>query len=112
MLDGTSPGYGNHPHYDIDQQVEAVLHDAEEYNEHDDEDYEDVSIYSSDDEELSDDYSSINPASESNDVLDQDNAVRHHRAAFYKMYVPMFRSVKTGTCLITNNKYDMLVNLL
>ncbi len=28
------------------------------------------------------------------------------------MYVPMFRSVKTGTHLITNNKYDMLVNLL
>ncbi len=94
MLDGKSPGYGNHPHYDIDQQVEAVLHDAEGYNEHDDEDYEDVSIYSSDDEELSDDYSSINPASESNDVLDQDDAVRHHRAAFYQNVCPHVQKCK------------------
>ncbi len=90
-----------------------IVHDAEEYVEADDEDYEDVSIYSSDDEELSDDYSSIDPAHESyNDMLDKDDAVWHHRAAFYRMYVPMFRSVKTGTPLKTNKKYDMLVNLL
>jgi hypothetical protein len=49
----------NRPRYDIDQQVEAVLCNAEEYDEHDDEDYEDVNIYSSADEELSDYYSSI-----------------------------------------------------
>jgi hypothetical protein len=111
---GESPGRGNRPRYDIDQQVELVLRDdAEEYVEDDDEDYDDVSSYSSDDEELSDDYSSIDPGCESyNDVLDQDEAVQHHRAAFYRMYVPMFRSVKTGTHLITNAKYDMLVNLL
>ncbi len=76
MSDGESPGQGNDPCYNIDQQVEAVLHDAEKYDEHDDEDYEDVSIYSSDDEELSGDYSSIDPGSESyNDVLDQGDAV-------------------------------------
>jgi hypothetical protein len=113
MSDSESPGHGNRPHYDIDQWVEVVLHDAEEYDEHDDEDYEDVSIYSSDNEELSDGYSSIDIACESyNDSLDQDDAVQHHRAAFYRMYVSMFRSVKTGTHLITNNKYDILVNLL
>jgi hypothetical protein len=54
----------------------VIVHDAEEYVEADDEDYEDVSIYSSDDEELSDDYSSIDPAHESyNDMLDKDDAV-------------------------------------
>jgi hypothetical protein len=111
---GESPGRGNRPCYDIDQQVEVVLcDDAEEYVEANDEDYDDVSSYSSDDEQLSNDYSSIDPGCESyNDVLDQDEAVQHHRAAFYRMYVPMFRSVKTGTNLITNAMYDMLVNLL
>jgi hypothetical protein len=73
-----------------------VLHDdAEEYVEDDDEDYDDVSSYSSDDEQLSDDYSSIDPGCESyNDVLDQDKAVQHHRAAFYRMYHA--RSVATN----------------
>ncbi len=75
-----------------------VLHDKEGYDEHNDEDYEYVRIYSFDDEELSDDYSSIDLTCESyNDVLDQDEAVQHHRAASYRMYVPLFRNVKTAT---------------
>ncbi len=56
---------------------------------------------------------SLDPQAEAfNDVLDQDNVVRHHREAFYRMYLPMHRSVKEGTHLITNAKYYMLVNML
>jgi hypothetical protein len=90
-----------------------ILCDAEVKDEEEDEDYDDVSVYSPDDEELSDDYYDIDQERESyNDVLDEDNAVQHQREAFYKMYTPILKSVKTSTHLITNKKYDMLVNLL
>jgi hypothetical protein len=70
-------------------------------------------VYPPDDEDLSDDYDDIDPDCESyKDVMDEDDVVQHHRKAFYKMYIPIFKSVKTGTHLITNNKYDMLVSLL
>ena len=120
MSDGESPGRGNRQRldeygHDIDiyEQLELILGDVEEDNEDEDEDYEDVSAYSSDDEDLSDDYDDIDPDRESyKDVLDEGDAVRHHRKAFYKMYIPMFKRVKDSSHLITNEKYDMLVNLL
>jgi hypothetical protein len=99
MSDGGSPGCGNHwrvdeHDQDIYQQLELTLCDAEKEDEDEDEDYDDFSIYSPDDEDLSDDYDNINLECVSyNVVLDQDDAVWHHRAAFYKMNTPMLKSV-------------------
>ena len=71
MSDGESPGRGNRQHldeygHDIDiyEQLELILGDVEEDNEEEDEDYEDVSAYSSDDEDLYD-YDDIDPDHES-----------------------------------------------
>jgi hypothetical protein len=65
------------------------------------------------DAELSSDYGSINSVEESyNDVLDNQDAVQHHRVAFYRMYLPLYQKVKCGTHLIDDAKFEELVKLL
>ncbi len=45
-------------------------------------------------------------------MLDNKDAVQHHRVAFYRMYVPLYQKVKSGTHLIDDAKYEELVKLL
>ncbi len=45
-------------------------------------------------------------------MLDNQDAVQQHREAFYRMYLPKYRSVKGGTHLIDDDKYAELVTLL
>jgi hypothetical protein len=70
------------------------------------------SNYPSDDSdaELSSNYGSINTVEEAyEDVLDNQDAVQHHREAFYR---PLYQKVKTDTHLIDDAKYEELVKLL
>jgi hypothetical protein len=63
--------------------------------------------------ELSSDYGSINSVEEAyTDVLDNQDAVQHHREAFYRMYLPLYHKVKAGANLINDAKYEELVKLL
>jgi hypothetical protein len=58
------------------------------------------------DAELSSNYVSINMVEEAyNDVLDNQDAEQHHRVAFYRMYLPLYQKVKSGTHLIDDVKY-------
>jgi len=62
---------------------------------------------------LSSDYGSINTKEEAyTDVLDNEDAVQNHREAFYRRYLPLYNKVKQGTNLITDAKYEELVQLL
>ncbi len=45
-------------------------------------------------------------------MLDNQDAVQLHRVAFYRIYLPLYQKVKSGTHLIDDVKYEELVKLL
>ncbi len=62
------------------------------------------------DAKMSSNYGSINTVEEAYDyVLDNKDAVQHHRVAFYRMYLPLYQKVKSGTHLIDDTKYDVSI---
>ncbi len=106
MPGSESTGWGNQQHVDVmrDLQHQLVSVLGDEIDEDEDAEY-DFSICQADEDNMSSDYASIDTIAETYKyVLDNDDAVQHHRVAFYRTCLPKYRSMQEGMHLINNAK--------